>query len=210
MQINKDTKLYGSFSTKPGNLGCLFFNEKFREHGINAIYKSFYADGIRTIIDCAEKLAFAGFAIGAPYKIRAYEYFRERNRSLMTPCESINTVVYNSSVAFGYNTDFHAAEILLPRYITEKEVIIVGKGGLSLALQTACIKHGILYHVIVRNTLEKVNNFHSDIPVINATPAYLIFPGRRLLDCKVETPFGNEFHNEQAKEQFRLYTGITL
>ena len=39
MQINKDTKIYGSFSSNPGNNGCVFFNRKFQENNINAIYK---------------------------------------------------------------------------------------------------------------------------------------------------------------------------
>ena len=45
--INKDTKIYGSFSSNPGNNGCTFFNNKFQENNINAIYKSFYSDNIK-------------------------------------------------------------------------------------------------------------------------------------------------------------------
>ena len=41
MEINSETKLYGSFSLKAGNLGCKLFNEAFQKHNINAIYKSF-------------------------------------------------------------------------------------------------------------------------------------------------------------------------
>ena len=45
--INKDTKLYGSFSDKPGNNGCMFFNKGFKKHKIDAIYKSFYSTNIK-------------------------------------------------------------------------------------------------------------------------------------------------------------------
>ena len=48
--INKDTKLYGSFSDKPGNNGCMFFNKGFKKHKIDAIYKSFYSTDIKKTI----------------------------------------------------------------------------------------------------------------------------------------------------------------
>jgi len=35
--INKDTKLYGSFSESPGNNGCVFFNTAFERYIINVI-----------------------------------------------------------------------------------------------------------------------------------------------------------------------------
>ena len=44
--INKDTKLFGSFSDNPGSRGSEFFNKQFAFHGINAIYKSFYSINI--------------------------------------------------------------------------------------------------------------------------------------------------------------------
>ena len=37
MLINKDTKIFCSFSSNPGNNGCEFFNTKFQENNINAI-----------------------------------------------------------------------------------------------------------------------------------------------------------------------------
>ena len=46
MLINKDTEIYCSFSSNPGNNGCNFFNDKFVSNNINAIYKSFYSEDI--------------------------------------------------------------------------------------------------------------------------------------------------------------------
>ena len=46
--IDKDTKIYGSFSNNPGNNGCKFFNAQFKKEGINAIYKSFYSNNNRS------------------------------------------------------------------------------------------------------------------------------------------------------------------
>ena len=44
--INKDTEIYCSFSSNPGNNGCVFFNKVFKKKNIDAIYKSFYSNDI--------------------------------------------------------------------------------------------------------------------------------------------------------------------
>ena len=75
--INKDTKIYGSFSSKPGNNGCIFFNNKFQENGINAIYKSFYSDNIRNSVIAAKTLDFAGFAVSMPFKVEVLNHVNE-------------------------------------------------------------------------------------------------------------------------------------
>ena len=74
MQINKDTKIYGSFSSNPGNNGCVFFNRKFQENNINAIYKSFYSDNLLKSIDAVKSLNFSGFALSMPFKIEILNY----------------------------------------------------------------------------------------------------------------------------------------
>ena len=65
--INKDTKIYGSFSNNPGNNGCKFFNSKFRENNINAIYKSFYSNNIKDSINAVKTLGIRGCAISMPF-----------------------------------------------------------------------------------------------------------------------------------------------
>ena len=56
MLINKDTKIFCSFSSNPGNNGCEFFNTKFQENNINAIYKSFHSDDIVKSINAVKTL----------------------------------------------------------------------------------------------------------------------------------------------------------
>ena len=70
--INKDTKIYGSFSNNPGNNGCKFFNSKFKEDNINAIYKSFYSSNIRDSINAVKILGIKGCAISMPFKVLLY------------------------------------------------------------------------------------------------------------------------------------------
>ena len=53
--INKETEIYCSFSSNPGNNGCIFFNSEFKELNMNAIYKSFYSDDIKKSIKILKK-----------------------------------------------------------------------------------------------------------------------------------------------------------
>jgi shikimate 5-dehydrogenase len=66
--INKNTKIYCSFSSNPGNNGCVFFNKKFQENNIDAIYKSFYSDNIKKSVEAVKTLGISGFAISMPFK----------------------------------------------------------------------------------------------------------------------------------------------
>ena len=90
--INKETKIYCSFSSNPGNNGCVFFNGKFQELNINAIYKSFYSDDIKKSIEAVKSLDIKGFALSMPFKIEALDYVDEVEDSARK-IGSINTVV---------------------------------------------------------------------------------------------------------------------
>ena len=74
MLVNKDTKIFCSFSNNPGNNGCVFFNNKFQENNINAIYKSFYSDNIEKSIEAVKTLNISGFAISMPFKVETLNY----------------------------------------------------------------------------------------------------------------------------------------
>ena len=75
--INKDTKIYCSFSSNPGNNGCIYFNTKFQQNNINAIYKSFYSDNIQKSIEAIKTLDISGFAVSMPFKIEVLKYVNE-------------------------------------------------------------------------------------------------------------------------------------
>ena len=63
LKIDKDTDIYCSFSTNPGNNGCEFFNKQFQIHNLNAIYKSFRSESIKESIDAVKALDIRGFAL---------------------------------------------------------------------------------------------------------------------------------------------------
>ena len=62
LQINKDTKLYGSFSETPGNNGCLFFNAAFEKHIMESPEKYF----TKEVMDQLEVAVGKEFKYGQP------------------------------------------------------------------------------------------------------------------------------------------------
>tara|TARA_B100000161_G_C33238395_1_gene275920 strand:- start:108 stop:335 length:228 start_codon:yes stop_codon:yes gene_type:complete len=72
--IDKNTKLYGSFSIKAGSVGCRIFNTSFKYNNINAIYKSF---SIEDAVKSAKCLSFSGFAVIMPFKSHIIKFLDE-------------------------------------------------------------------------------------------------------------------------------------
>ena len=202
MKIDKDTKLYGSFSNNPGNNGCIFFNEAFERYGINAMYKSFYSDDIEKLISSAKYLKFEGFALSMPHKTEILPYL-----DVIDPAAeeigAVNTVLNKDGKLIGYNTDWVGVrEYFLDRI---DELTILGNGGFSKAIQYVCSIKNIPFRIITRKNWGDVYELNGS--VINATPIDVVTRGY-LIDARPFTKQGKIIANLQAREQFKLYTGI--
>lgn len=203
MKIDKDTKLYGSFSNNPGNNGCIFFNEAFERYGINAIYKSFYSDDVEQLVSSVKYLKFSGFALSMPHKIEILPYL-----DVIDPAAeeigAVNTVLNIDGKLIGYNTDW----IGVRDYIMDSvsELIILGDGGFSKAVQYVCSLKNISFRVITRKNWGDIYDLE-DYDIFNATPIEVITKGC-LIDGRPFTKQGKIIASLQAREQFKLYTGI--
>ena len=113
--INKDTLLFGSFSKKAGNNGCMFFNTKFKENNVDAIYKSFSINNINDAINAAICLNFSAFAVSMPFKTEIIKLLDDYNE-IVKKTNSCNTVLIKNNNLIGYNTDYMAVKDLLMEY----------------------------------------------------------------------------------------------
>ena len=202
MEINKDTQIYGSFSTTPGNNGCMFFNSAFQKYGINAIYKSFYGDNAEKVVNAAKTLGFGGFALSMPLKIEVMQYLDEIDTAVQQ-IGAVNTVIHHNGLLLGYNTDWFGVRDYFMDAIDN--LTILGNGGFSKAVQYACITKGIPFTVITRKDWALV--YDLDGYVFNATPIDIVTKGM-LIDGRPFTEQGKIIANLQAKAQFKLYTGF--
>ena len=204
--INKETKIYCSFSSNPGNNGCIFFNDEFERNGIDAIYKSFYSDDIKKSIEAVKSLGIKGFALSMPFKIEALDYVDEVEESARK-IGSINTVVNKDGYLKGYNTDW----IGVKKYFETRRfdsIYIIGNGGFSKAVQYTCDVMDIGFEVITRENWNIIEELKDKI-IFNATPVD-INTDNFLIDGQPHTDTGREIALYQAKEQFKIYTGVEI
>lgn len=206
--INKDTKIYCSFSKNAGNKGCEFFNPAFKKHNINAIYKSFSVDNIENALNSAKYLNFSGCAIAMPYKKIAFQLVDEKDISSINS-ESVNTILFENNRMIGYNTDYYATGKILESKLDKfKEIFILGNGGLSSAVISKSKEMGFLVYNITRNNWDDINKLKNSL-IFNCTPVTNIIFDRSndFIDCIIGTATGNLFHLNQAMKQFEIYTG---
>jgi shikimate dehydrogenase len=210
--IDKDTKLFGSFSKNPGNRGSQFFNEQFSVHKINAVYKAFYASDIASSLNAAKVLKFAGCAIAMPFKVEAYDFVDTLDESAVL-CGSVNTIVIaDEDSTKGYNTDFFATCTVIEKYNVASycSVYVVGIGGLGKAVVAALKTRNISIREVTRANMDILNSIENAF-VFNCTPIDISVPEKNyLFDCRVMSDDGEFFRVEQAKKQFSIYTGISI
>lgn len=201
MQIDKDTKIYCSFSSNPGNNGCSFFNKKFKENKINAIYKSFYSDNIKKSVEAVKTLRISGFAVSMPFKQEILHYVDkiDFNTSLIGVA---NTITNHDGYLTAYNTDWIGVYNYF-KYNNYNFIHIIGDGGFSKAAQFAFKKLNISFSIINRKEWYRIPELNGVI--FNATPIDIVVNGI-LIDGRPFTEQGKKIALLQAEEQFKIYT----
>lgn len=202
MLIDKDTKIFCSFSINPGNNGCVFFNEKFKQNNVNALYKSFFSDNIKKSIEAVKTLGISGFAVSMPFKIEILNYVDQVDEIAQT-IGSCNTVINKGGKLIAYNTDWIGIKNYLLQTKIPSSVLLAGNGGFSRAAQFTFDKMKIPFDIITRKNWSDLQN--SDRTIFNATPIK-IDNENNLIDARPTEYEGKIIARLQAEEQFKLYT----
>ena len=202
MLIDKDTKIFCSFSINPGNNGCVFFNEKFKQNNVNALYKSFFSDNIKKSIEAVKTLGISGFAVSMPFKIEILNYVDQVDEIAQT-IGSCNTVINKGGKLIAYNTDWIGIKNYLLQTKIPSSVLLAGNGGFSRAAQFTFDKMKIPFDIITRKNWSDLQNSHRTI--FNATPIK-IDNKNKLIDARPTEYEGKIIARLQAEEQFKLYT----
>jgi shikimate dehydrogenase len=210
--INKNTKIYGSFSKKAGSLGTKLFNLAFKYHNINAIYRSFSVDDIADAVQAARTLKFSGFAISMPFKFEILNYVDD----VLKDVEQIgaaNTVINVQGKLIATNTDWVAVkEIIGNSHQAKKDgMYILGDGGYAAAVKYAAKQEKIDYKLITRNNWNDLVEIR-DSYIFNCTPVENLYgtdvhKSNTFIDCITTTVTGKDLSVRQAATQFWLYTG---
>ena len=207
--INKDTKIYCSFAKKAGNVGCKLFNSSFNYYGLNAIYKSFSVNDIKSAVEAVRVLDIKGFAVTMPYKIDVLNYV-DGLPDEIKEIGAANTIINNNGNLIPYNTDYFAAKTILNECMGV-DLYILGNGGYSKAVQSAAKSLGYMYNVITRKNWDNIKDIKYSI-IYNCTPVQNIdvHISNEFIDCLTNTETGKRLSWIQASHQFKLYTNKEL
>lgn len=180
----------------------MFFNKKFQENNINAIYKSFQTTNILSSVVAAKILDFGGFAVSMPFKVEVLKHVDEVD-FVAKVIGAANTIINNNGFLKAYNTDWIGVYNYLSLLTRPEHLYILGNGGFGKAVEYACIQLSIPYRFILRAEWDRVPNL--DGMVFNATPVDVEVRGT-LIDGR---PFvegqGRVIADLQAEEQYKLY-----
>lgn len=140
---------------------------------------------------------FKGINITSPYKKDVLKYLDNQNE-IVKGTNSCNTIKKINNKLFGYNTDYLGFKDSLLYYnldLNNKDVYIIGNGGVSLTVKKALEELGANVICICRNPL-KNNNFKK---IINIKDYLDIKKGYLLINCSTagmnnEQLFINEFY----------------
>ena len=212
--INKDTKLYGSFSQKAGSKGCEFFNKEFARHNLNSIYKSFSVNSIKNAVEAAITLKMSGFAISMPYKKEVLSHCDELS-SCAKEIGAANTVINRFGNLTAHNTDYLAVIKLLSDYPLSgvNDIFVLGNGGYSAAVKFAIKNNFIKLKIftVTRENWKELNKLRNKL-IFNCTPVANIgvHHSNLFIDCLISSKTGLFLSKAQASYQFKLYTGINI
>jgi shikimate 5-dehydrogenase len=199
MNITVSTKIFGSFSEKPGNNGAMFFNAAFQKNNIDAIYLPVRCADVHDAIHIMKVMNFQGAAFSKPHKESVMEFLHELDQDA-EKIGAVNTVVVRDDKFIGFNTDWFGVYSCFKK-LDLKYLYIYGNGGFSKAVQYACNKLNI--DCMILNRYDKIP---THTVVFNATPIEIIQDN--IIDGRPFTEFGFQIFQEQAKLQYNLYTGL--
>lgn len=199
MIIDKDTKIYGSFSNNPENNSCLYFNNEFEKRGINAIFKPFYSTDAEMIVKSVKFLNFSGFYVDGSLKIEIIKYLDVIDDDALKFGE-VDLVINNDGKLIGYSTDWTGVyNFLLDKNINF--LVILGNGNFSKSVRYACRKLNINFIIMKKENWNQLKDM--DAFIFNATPVDVETNGK-LIDGRLFADDGKEIARLKEIEQFKL------
>jgi len=130
-----------------------YFNQKFTDEGIDAIYKNFDLENIEQFSEVLQSTKeINGFNVTIPYKEAIIPYLDELD-SFAEEIGAVNTIKINEDgKLIGYNTDFFGFSEALKPHLKPYHIkaLVLGTGGASKAVSFALKKLGIEYTSVSR------------------------------------------------------------
>jgi len=170
------------------SLSPIVHNRGYEVLGLNFIYVAFRVKDVKLVIDSIRELGIRGISVTMPHKVSVMKYIDNIDDTTQD-IGAINTIVNNKGVLSGFNTDYGAALKVLGEKTTikGKKVVLLGGGGVGLAIATGLKRNGaelVIIDIIKEKAeelaglvgaegfggLEQLREISSADILINATP----------------------------------------
>lgn len=168
--IDKDTKLFVSVSSHPGNFGASLYNAAFEHLGYNAIYKPLKCETISQFVDIvryAKNYSIEGISVSMPFKKVAVN-LGTLGDGRVGLIGNANTLVFDENPApKAYNTDCVGFEKSAFWLLAQtKNAVIFGKGAVAESIANSLNVFNVSYMMTKdpKDLTEEVDLF------VNATP----------------------------------------
>ncbi len=156
-----------------------YFNDKFKQEGIDAIYAPHPLPSLDLFTEVLEVNNFCGLNVTIPYKEQILPYLDQIDDEAKS-IGAVNTISFSNGKTKGYNTDVYGFEISLLDLINEpsnaKGALVLGSGGAAKAVCFVLTKLHIPYTIVNRKvgntSYEDITSqgFGSANLIINTTP----------------------------------------
>lgn len=223
---------FQSLAQYPGTTGSYYYNKFFEYYGIAAEYSAVKCMNITTGIEHSVRDGIRGVSVTMPYKQTVLSMIDviTCDANLYQSC---NTIVNDSGMLTGYNTDIAGVEWSLSDICTDSDIVVLGSG--AMAQQYLKYLHLNKYSR-VRAVSRRDGNWDSraesadvlinctalgtvtaESPVASVNSSVVIDlsvkPGELAAQClnaNVKYLSGAEFYQQQFQKQFEIYTGIKV
>ena len=163
MEYNGHTKTCGLIGNPVEHtLSPLIHNHMAERTGMNMVYVPFRVekDRLEEAVKGAYALNMLGVNVTIPYKSDVMEYLVEID-DLASKIGAVNTLVRTEGGYKGYNTDMpglYRAMVSDGVEIKNRNVIILGAGGVARAVAIMLLEKGAAGVIILNRTLERANS----------------------------------------------------
>jgi shikimate dehydrogenase len=220
-----------SLAQYPGTTGTYYYTRFFEYYGISAEYSAQQCLDIRAGVESARQSGVSGISVTMPYKQTVIELLDSVTDDVKL-YNSCNTIVNNSGVLTGYNSDIAGVAWSLSDVHKSADITVLGSG----AMAQQYIKYLLInqYQSVTQISRQQANwnlrnrtcdvlinctalgTVTSESPVDSVNSELVIDLSIRpadlatqCLNASVKYLSGAEFYQQQFLKQFEIYTGVT-
>lgn len=166
--IDGNTKVCGVIGNPVQHtLSPMIHNYLSEKYGVNMIYTPFLVEdsGLKDAVMGIKGLGMRGVNVTVPYKQEVVRFMDELS-DVAKELKSVNTIINDDDMLFGYNTDSYGFSMLLKHEevdLTDKKILLLGAGGATPSVVYSLLSEPIETVDILNRTKEKATNIANNM-----------------------------------------------